>query len=51
MAKVGVLKNQFQNVRGNDVAQFKDMSTQVVVAPAEYGFPYEKAKEALSPPS
>jgi len=44
-----VLQVQFQNVKGNDVAQFKDMSTQVVVAPAEYEsgkviFPYEKAK-------
>ena len=44
-----MLQVQFQNVKGNDVAQFKDMSTQVVVAPAEYEFgkviyPYEKAK-------
>jgi branched-chain amino acid transport system substrate-binding protein len=44
-----VLQVQFQNVKGNDVAQFKDMSTQVVVAPAEYEsgkviYPYEKAK-------
>ena len=47
--KSRVLQVQFQNVKGNDVAQFKDMSTQVVVAPAEYEFgkvifPYEKAK-------
>ena len=35
-AKSRVLQVQFQNVKGNDVAQFKDMSTQVVVAPAEY---------------
>ena len=34
--KSRVLQVQFQNVKGNDVAQFKDMSTQVVVAPAEY---------------
>ena len=44
-----MLQVQFQNVKGNDVAQFKDMSTQVVVAPAEYEsgkviYPYEKAK-------
>jgi branched-chain amino acid transport system substrate-binding protein len=48
-AKSRVLQVQFQNVKGNDVAQFKDMSTQVVVAPAEYEsgkviYPYEKAK-------
>ena len=47
--KSRVLQVQFQNVKGNDVAQFKDTSTQVVVAPAEYEsgkviFPYEKAK-------
>ena len=44
-----MLQVQFQNVKGNDVAQFKDMSTQVVVAPAAYEsgkviYPYEKAK-------
>jgi branched-chain amino acid transport system substrate-binding protein len=44
-----VLQVQFQNVKGNDVGQFKDASTQVVVAPAEYEsgkvvYPYEKAK-------
>lgn len=48
-AKSRVLQVQFQNVKGNDVAQFKDMSTQVVVAPVEYEsgkviYPYEKAK-------
>jgi branched-chain amino acid transport system substrate-binding protein len=47
--KSRVLQVQFQNVKGNDVAQFKDTSTQVVVAPAEYEsgkviYPYEKAK-------
>lgn len=47
--KSRVLQVQFQNVKGNDVAQFKDMSTQVVVTPAEYEsgkgiYPYEKAK-------
>src|SRR6195256_3187339 len=44
-----VLQVQFQNVKGNDPAQFKDMSTQVVVDPPAYAsgklvYPYEKAK-------
>ena len=44
-----VLQVQFQNVKGNDVGQFKDISTQVVVSPKEYEsgkaiYPYEKAK-------
>ncbi len=44
-----VLQVQFQNIKGNDVDQFKDVSTQVVVAPADYEsgkliYPYEKAK-------
>jgi branched-chain amino acid transport system substrate-binding protein len=44
-----VLQVQYQNVKGHDVAQFKDMSTQVVVAPVEYVsgepiYPYERAK-------
>jgi branched-chain amino acid transport system substrate-binding protein len=44
-----VLQVQFQHVKGNDVAQFKDISTQVVLTPAEYAsgkviYPYEKAK-------
>jgi branched-chain amino acid transport system substrate-binding protein len=48
-AQSRVLQVQFQNVKGNDVAQFKDTSTQVVVAPSEYEsgkmiYPYEKAK-------
>jgi branched-chain amino acid transport system substrate-binding protein len=48
-AQSRVLQVQFQNVKGNDVAQFKDISTQVVVSPAEYEsgkviYPYEKAK-------
>jgi branched-chain amino acid transport system substrate-binding protein len=48
-AESRVLQIQFQNVKGNDVAQFKDISTQVVVSPAEYEsgkviYPYEKAK-------
>ena len=48
-AQSRVLQVQFQNVKGNDVGQFKDASTQAVVAPAEYEsgkvvYPYEKAK-------
>jgi branched-chain amino acid transport system substrate-binding protein len=48
-AESRVLQVQFQNVKGNDPAQFKDMSTQVVVDPAAYEsgkliYPYEKAK-------
>ena len=44
-----VLQVQFQNVKGNDIAQFKDVSTQVVITPSEYAsgkliYPYEKAK-------
>jgi branched-chain amino acid transport system substrate-binding protein len=40
---------QFQGIKGNDVGQFKDISTQVVVTPPEYAsgnviYPYEKAK-------
>ena len=48
-AQSRVLQVQFRNVKGNDVDQFRDISTQVVVAPAEYEsgkviYPYEKAK-------
>jgi branched-chain amino acid transport system substrate-binding protein len=44
-----VLQVQFQHVKGTDVGQFKDLSTQVVVTPAQYKsgdviYPYEKAK-------
>jgi branched-chain amino acid transport system substrate-binding protein len=35
-AQSRVLQVQFQNVKSNDVAQFKDVSTQVVVGPADY---------------
>jgi branched-chain amino acid transport system substrate-binding protein len=35
-AQTRVLQVQYQNIRGSDITQFKDMSTQVVVAPAEY---------------
>jgi branched-chain amino acid transport system substrate-binding protein len=48
-AQSRVLQVQFQSIKGNDVDQFKDVSTQVVVAPADYEsgkliYPYEKAK-------
>ena len=36
LAQSRVLQVQFQNIKSNDLAQFKDISTQVVVAPAEY---------------
>ena len=44
-----VLQVQFQNIKGNDVDQFKDVKTQVVVSPKDYIsgapiYPYEKAK-------
>jgi branched-chain amino acid transport system substrate-binding protein len=48
-AQARVLQTQFQNVKGNDPAQFKDIATQVVLTPTEYSsgkviYPYEKAK-------
>jgi branched-chain amino acid transport system substrate-binding protein len=48
-AQSRVLQVQFQGIKGNDLAQFKDISTQIIVAPAEYKlgeviYPYEKAK-------
>jgi branched-chain amino acid transport system substrate-binding protein len=48
-AESRVLQVQFQNVKGNDPAQFKDTSTQVVVDPPAYAsgkliYPYDKAK-------
>ena len=49
LAQARVLQVQFQNIKSNDLAQFKDISNQVVVAPAEYEsgnliYPYGKAK-------
>jgi branched-chain amino acid transport system substrate-binding protein len=49
-AESRVLQVQFQNVKGNDVGQFRDISTQVVVAPATYEsgkvvYPYDNAKK------
>lgn len=35
-AQSRVLQIQFQGIKGNDVGQFRNASTQVVVAPAEY---------------
>ena len=48
-AQSRVLQVQYQNIKGHEIAQFKDMSTQVVVAPSEYAsgeviYPYERAK-------
>jgi branched-chain amino acid transport system substrate-binding protein len=48
-AQARVLQVQFQGIKGNDVGQFKDISTQVVVMPDAYKsgnliYPYEKAK-------
>jgi branched-chain amino acid transport system substrate-binding protein len=47
-AQSRMLQVQFQNIKSNDLAQFKDTSIQVVVAPTEYEsgkliYPYEKA--------
>jgi branched-chain amino acid transport system substrate-binding protein len=44
-----LLQVQFQNIKSNELAQFKDISTQVVVAPVEYEsgklmYPYENAR-------
>jgi branched-chain amino acid transport system substrate-binding protein len=44
-----VLQVQFQHIKGNDIGQFKDISTQVVVTPPEYKsgdviYPYANAK-------
>src|SRR5580704_12460806 len=48
-AQSRVLQVQFQGVKGNDLGQFKDAATQVVVTPAEYKsgeviYPFEKAR-------
>jgi branched-chain amino acid transport system substrate-binding protein len=47
LAQSRVLQVQFQNIKSHDLAQFKNISTQVVVAPTEYEsgnliYPYEK---------
>jgi branched-chain amino acid transport system substrate-binding protein len=48
-AESRVLELQFQHIKGNDLGQFKDLSTQVVILPAQYRsgdviYPYEMAK-------
>jgi branched-chain amino acid transport system substrate-binding protein len=48
-AESRVLELQFQHIKGNDLGQFKDLSTQVVIVPAQYQsgdviYPYEMAK-------
>ena len=48
-AESRVLQVQFQHIKGNDVGQFRDISTQVVITPPQYKsgemiYPYEKAK-------
>ena len=47
-AQSRVLQVQFQNIKGNDVNQFKGINTQVVIYPKDYvsgnvNYPYEKA--------
>jgi branched-chain amino acid transport system substrate-binding protein len=49
-AQSRVLQVQFQHIKGNSIDQFRDIATQVVVAPDPYKsggviYPYEKAKE------
>jgi len=48
-AQARMLQTQFRNVKGNDVSNFKDIATQVVIDPAEYKsgdmiYPFENAK-------
>jgi branched-chain amino acid transport system substrate-binding protein len=48
-AESRVLQVQFQHIKGNDVGQFRDISTQVVITPTQYEsgemiYPYEKAR-------
>jgi branched-chain amino acid transport system substrate-binding protein len=47
-----VLQVQYQNIDGNDLAQFKDVRTQAVVAPPNLAsgtlvYPYAKAKRRI----
>jgi branched-chain amino acid transport system substrate-binding protein len=49
LAQSRILQVQFQNIQNSDLAQFKDISTEVVVWPTEYEsgnliYPYEKAR-------
>jgi branched-chain amino acid transport system substrate-binding protein len=48
-AESRVLQVQFQHIKGNAIGQFKDLSTQVVLMPAEYRsgeiiYSYEKTR-------
>jgi branched-chain amino acid transport system substrate-binding protein len=48
--KSRMLQVQFRNIKGNDLAQFRDTSTEAVIAPTEYAtgatiYPYGKAKQ------
>jgi branched-chain amino acid transport system substrate-binding protein len=48
--KSRMLQGQFRNIKGNDLAQFRDTSTEAVISPAEYAtgetiYPYVKAKQ------
>jgi branched-chain amino acid transport system substrate-binding protein len=48
-AQARVLQVQFQHIKGNDIGQFRDVSTQVVVGPPQYKsgdviYPYANAK-------
>jgi branched-chain amino acid transport system substrate-binding protein len=48
-AEARVVQVQFRNIKGNDVAQFKGVDSQTVVAPSEFAsgtviYPMEKAK-------
>jgi branched-chain amino acid transport system substrate-binding protein len=49
-AQERMLQVQFQNVKGNDIEQFRDAKTQVIVSPAEYKsgnviFPFTDARK------
>ncbi|HLL26614.1 MAG TPA: amino acid ABC transporter substrate-binding protein [Xanthobacteraceae bacterium] len=48
-AQSRVLQTQFQGIKSNDVSEFKNIATQVVLTPTEYAsgkviYPFEKAK-------
>ena len=49
-AKSRMVFSQFQNVTGNDIAQFRDTSKQVIIWPEEYKsgaiiYPYPEARK------
>ena len=35
-SKPRVLEVQFRNIKGNDIEQFKDIKTEIIISPAEY---------------